>query len=161
MRLAAIAVYLLYAAAAEDHSDVICFCVSDAGIGGACDLAACDRVPEREAVAEDQLLLFFDRRRDRLIEHSSQHLPEAVLRVPVEKVLLSRLHRRERAKYQDFAVPAVKRPEGMVYSACTCIPHKLALLLLADMAGSHFVAARYPITPPNMPNIMPPITSLG
>ena len=54
-----------------------------------CDLAARDRIPQRQSICQNQLFFFFYVLRNGLVEHCCNDFPEPVLRVTIEKVLLS------------------------------------------------------------------------
>ena len=87
---------------------------ADGAVARALDLAAGDRVPERDVVRQRQPLLFLDRRRAFAAQHRRQHRPEPVLRVPVEKHRLPRLDRRKRAQDQNPGASVVQRRDRVV-----------------------------------------------
>ena len=104
MGFAAVAVYSLDIAVAENDTDIIGLRVPDTGIGRSRDFAARYRIPQRQSAAEYKVFFIFYGLRHRLSEYRADNFPEPVLRMSVEEVLLSRFYRWKRAEYEHPAV---------------------------------------------------------
>ena len=75
--------------------------VSDRSVAGTLDIAGCDYVPDRYVIGQEKDGFLLYGGGNRLGEGSSQHLPEAVLRMMVEKLSFSGFYRGEASQDQD------------------------------------------------------------
>ena len=76
--------------------------VGDGGVRGAPDVAAFQHVPQRDVMAQQQIGALGVVLGHRLVEQRSEHAPEPVLRMPVEKRRLARFRRGHRAQHEHL-----------------------------------------------------------
>ncbi len=87
--------------------------IFDGSVGGTDDCAACNDIPDGDAVREQQFLFFRDRNREGAVRQSGQDFPEPVLRMTVIELLFSGFYGRERAQDQDTGILIKYRCESM------------------------------------------------